>query len=369
MKINILLPYKEKFDKFKLSAVSVTVKNNLKYSKFKNNIMIYGQNVSNPIAKKNFNGIKKPLISFSSKNKYIAKKMCEYILTDNDPNQLIEIHNRPYLFHYIIKKINKYPISIFFHNDPLQMKGSKSVKERKELLSKANFIFCVSEFIKNKFLVGIHENKNKVVVIYNGVDRKIINKPKKYKEVLFVGRLVPEKGVRLYVNAVKKIIKYFPDYKFYLIGSSHLGSSNKNSTYAQNIIKDFTSIGENAVYEGYRHNDIIQKKMQRSSLVIVPSIWEEPFGLVVAEAMSNGAAIITSNVGGIPEIIGVNGIIIEEINEKKLIKQIKYLLSNSLKMETLQNLSWQNFSHTSVSSSNRLDDYRKQVIDLFSNNK
>ena len=42
--------------------------------------------------------------------------------------------------------------------------------------------------------------------------------------------------------------------------------------------------------------------MEKASIIIIPSKWEEPFGLVVAEAMSNGLAIISSKVGGIPEI-------------------------------------------------------------------
>ena len=47
MKINILLPYKEKFDENKASSVSITVKNNLMHTKFLNGIKVYGQNVEN----------------------------------------------------------------------------------------------------------------------------------------------------------------------------------------------------------------------------------------------------------------------------------------------------------------------------------
>ena len=45
MKINILLPYKEKFDKEKASSVSITVKNNLTYTRYLNDIKIFGQDV------------------------------------------------------------------------------------------------------------------------------------------------------------------------------------------------------------------------------------------------------------------------------------------------------------------------------------
>ena len=51
MKINILLPYKEKFDENKASSVSITVKNNLLHTKFLSDIKVYGQNVENPLLK------------------------------------------------------------------------------------------------------------------------------------------------------------------------------------------------------------------------------------------------------------------------------------------------------------------------------
>jgi glycosyltransferase involved in cell wall biosynthesis len=63
----------------------------------------------------------------------------------------------------------------------------------------------------------------------------------------------------------------------------------------------------------------------------VPSIWNERFGLVVAEGMSNGAAIITSKVEGIPEIIRKNGIVIENIDDNKLVYELKKLIEDKTK--------------------------------------
>ena len=129
MKINILLPYKEKFDKNKASSVSITVKNNLIHSNYLNQIKIFGQHVENPLFKDNFVGLKYSILSFKSKNKFLAHEMLKIISKDLDKNQLIEIHNRPYLVEEITGR-NKFPVSLFFHNDPLTMKGSKSIRER-----------------------------------------------------------------------------------------------------------------------------------------------------------------------------------------------------------------------------------------------
>ena len=72
MKINILLPYKEKFDENKAPSVSITVRNNLLHSNYLNQIKIFGQNVETPLFKDNFIGLKYSILSFKSKNKFIT---------------------------------------------------------------------------------------------------------------------------------------------------------------------------------------------------------------------------------------------------------------------------------------------------------
>ena len=84
MKINILLPFKEKFDKNKASSVSITVRNNLLYSNYINHIKIFGQNVQNPFFEDNFVGLKYSILSLKSKNKFLAHEMLKIINKDID---------------------------------------------------------------------------------------------------------------------------------------------------------------------------------------------------------------------------------------------------------------------------------------------
>ena len=361
MKINILLPYKEKFDVNKASSVSITVKNNLLHTEFLSHIKIYGQNVENPLFKNNFKGIKYSIFSLKSRNLFLAHKMLKMISKESSEKQLIEIHNRPYLIEQIAKNSN-FPITLFLHNDPQTMKGSKSVKDRQNILEKCEAVFCVSEFIKSKFLEGILIKTEKVYVLYNGVDRKIKKFPKKKKEILFVGRLVSEKGADLYVQTLRSIASTFPDWKFGLIGSFRLGEHKNSNSYAHKVIKSYKEIGSQAIFYGFKNQEFVEEKMKTSSIIVIPSIWEEPFGLVAAEAMSNGISIIASKVGGIPEIIGDNGILIENINYQKLKKNLTELLQNRPLRERYQQKSWENFKLSSALSSRKLDVYRRTIF-------
>ena len=360
MKINILLPYKEKFDENKASSVSITVRNNLLYSNYLNQVKIFGQNVERPLFKNNFVGLKYSILSFKSKNKFLAHEMLKIINKDPDKKQILEIHNRPYLIEEI-KRGNQFPVSLFFHNDPQTMKGSKSIRERENILSKCAAVFCVSEFIKKKFLEGISFNLQKVHVLYNGVEKKLKKFPIKKKEILFVGRLVIEKGVHFYVDAIKGLAQKYPEWSFGLIGSFKLGDNKNRNFYSDDIIKKMKSIGPQAQFYGFKNQEFVEEKMKRASIVVIPSIWEEPFGLVAAEAMSNGACIIASKVGGIPEIIKDNGILIDNITLKKLSSKIDFLIKNKKIRESYQRKAWENFKLSSEKSSQKLDHFREFI--------
>ena len=361
MKINILLPYKEKFDENKASSVSITVSNNLYHSKYVNQIKVFGQNVDNPLFKDNFIGLKYSILSFQSKNRFLASKMIEVISKDTDDKQLIEIHNRPYLVNQIAK-VNKFPISLFFHNDPQTMNGSRSIKDRENLLEKCTAIFCVSKYIRNSFLDGVSKNHKKVHVLYNGVDKKLKKFPKKRKEILFVGRLVPEKGVHHYVDSIKLIADCYNDWNFGLIGSFKLGDNQKKNQYANQIKNKFRQIGTQAKFYGFQNQEFVQEKMKTASIVVIPSTWQEPFGLVAAEAMCNAACIIASKVGGITEIVGNNGILIKNIDHLKLKQALIHLLNNEKLIEDYQKKSWKNFIFSSEISSRKLDRFRKIIL-------
>jgi glycosyltransferase involved in cell wall biosynthesis len=362
MQISILLPHKERFDKNLPSSVVITIKNNLFKSKFNKNIKIYGKKVDTPISKENFFGVEDTII-FRSKNKNLANVMCKDILKSKHKDHIIEIHNRPYLFKLIYKKLKKHHICIFFHNDPQHMKGSIKIEERLNLLKNSKMIYCVSKYIKRRFLEGIEGKFTNIKVLYNGVDRKINKMPKKNREVIFVGRLVPEKGIHIYIDAIEKIFEKFPLWKFSVIGSPYLGSSSKDTQFAKNQYTKFKKIGKQAHFTGFLNPEKVCQKMEKASIIVIPSLWEEPFGLVVAEAMANGIAIIASKVGGIPEIIEKNGILIKDISAEKLAKELSKMMTNNLNIVKYQKLAWQNFKLSSNASSMKLDKYREQILE------
>ena len=134
LNIATILPYKENYSFDKASAASLWVSEFYSRSKYKKNNIIFGHTKSKKYLTKNYINInlKNLKSKFKSTTGEYADKLAREI--NNNTFDIVEIHNRPQLLFKLLKKINKKFI-FYFHNDPLSMKGSKSIKERLKLLT------------------------------------------------------------------------------------------------------------------------------------------------------------------------------------------------------------------------------------------
>ena len=134
LNIATILPYKENYTLDKASAASLWVSEFFLKSKYKKNNIIYGHTKSKNYLTYNYKNInlKNLKSKFKSTTSEYADKLTKEI--NNNSFDIIEIHNRPQLLFKLVKKI-KNKFIFYFHNDPLSMKGSKSIKERLTLLN------------------------------------------------------------------------------------------------------------------------------------------------------------------------------------------------------------------------------------------
>jgi hypothetical protein len=101
MKIIIILPFKELYNKHRAGAVSILVNSHLKYSRYKKSTVIFGSEINDPMNKNFFHPIKKARL-FT--NRSYIKSIESFI--DNNVNTVVEIHNRPEYLIYL-KKISR----------------------------------------------------------------------------------------------------------------------------------------------------------------------------------------------------------------------------------------------------------------------
>ena len=92
---------------------------------------------------------------------------------------IIEIHNRPESLLYLIKKKVKAKLLFVFHNNPKEMRGSTSVKERIFIANNADQIYFVSKWVKDKFFEGLpYINRNNCEILYPAI-KPLTTFPKK----------------------------------------------------------------------------------------------------------------------------------------------------------------------------------------------
>ena len=349
MKIAILLPYKENFSPEYPWAVSLFVNETSSISRYRKKIIVFG----NTKYKKKYN---LRYININLKKNPLISQTKEYVnrfsrIQKKYDISLIEVHNRPSYILQLSKLVPEKIFSLYFHNDPLSMDGSKTIEERKKLLKICYKIIFNSNWSKKRFLEGLENkfiNSNKLVVFFQSAKKNkvsIINIKKNW--ITFVGKLNKAKGYDVFAKTINRILNKYPNWKAKIIGDE-----KREKIHLKH---------KNADILGFLPHEKVLKIFKKTSIAIACSRWEEPFGRTSLEASASGCAVIITNKGGLPETV-TNAKILNELNVYNLEKVIKSLIDNKSLRKEIQKLSIQNFYLTHEYVTKMIDEYRDNKL-------
>jgi glycogen synthase len=129
--------------------------------------------------------------------------------------------------------------------------------------------------------------------------------------VLFVGRLEPEKGIKQLVAAISRLLQVRPSLRMRIVGDGSLRS------WLEARISEGNAQG--LEYLGPRDAQSVAREMRKCAVLVVPSIWNEPAGLVCLEGIASGAIVVASRRGGIPELVGACGLLFNPDDESDIV--------------------------------------------------
>jgi glycosyltransferase involved in cell wall biosynthesis len=344
-KIAILLPYKEKYTVKLAAAASIWVKDYLRKSKLADQTIVFG-NISKKDKPLSKNYINLDISNIKYKTNYFyTKKFHDKCNKFNF--EIIEIHNRPESLIYLLKKKLDVKFIFIYHNNPQDLRYSKSVKERLYIVNNCEQIFFVSKWVMNKFFEGLpFKYKNNCEVLYPAISA-LKKMPKKEKIIIFTGKLNSSKGYDIFGKAVTNVLKKFPNWKAYAIGNE------RRETY---IFKH-----KNFKVIDWLPHDKILNFYKKSSISVVCSRWQEPFGRTAMESAAYGCATITSDRGGLKETFK-NNLIIKYLNPLKLEKLIIKIINNKKLLKKIQKNNLNNIIHALNIQVSKLDILKRNLF-------
>ena len=230
------------------------------------------------------------------------------------------------------------------------MDGSKSVQDRMYLIDNVDKLIFNSIWSKNRFFLNMNVDASTSIdvnVCYQSANKVKIDFKKKKNIISFIGKLNKAKGYDIFGNAIIDILNKYKNWKAIVIGDEE----REKIIFKHPRLKVI----------GFKKNRFILDLLKKTSISVVCSRWQEPFGRASLEAASRGSAVIISNTGGLPETTK-SGVILKSLSKKELVTAMEKLIIDKKKLLRTQKDNHKNFKFTHNYISNLVDTIREKTF-------
>lgn len=226
----------------------------------------------------------------------ILKKKFDIILVENRPGYALKLEKS------VTAKLVLHQENDFLNSQTLH--GRKIYDAFSRIINTSSYI---TDRVKT-----INPSDTKCKTVLNGIDthfffqaeplsRKQVDLTDKDFVIAYSGRLNEEKGILPLIQATKQL-NSIPNLRLLIIGASSYGKDKHPTPFIEKLEKESESIKNRVIFTGFVDYNQVPSYLKMADIAVVPSMWEEPFGLTVVEAMAAGLPLITTRSGGIPEI-------------------------------------------------------------------
>jgi glycosyltransferase involved in cell wall biosynthesis len=214
-------------------------------------------------------------------------------------------------------------------------------------------IIGCAEYITNRIEKRFPEYAERCATVYNGADVNEFSRPKRTrdkgngKRFIFVSRVSPEKGVHILLQAFANVLAHEPDSELNIVGGVHIPplsfiveqSSDPVvlslrhfyvSGYMEYLQEQAKVAGNNVSFAGFVPHRELAPLLSAADVFVQPSVWGEPFGMSVVEAMAAGLPVVSSRTGGLSESVvhGRTGLLVERNDPAALANAMLSLISD-----------------------------------------
>lgn len=250
-----------------------------------------------------------------------------YTMANKDELDVVHIYTNEEDTALPFAKLCNKPV-VFTHHDPFNF-----LIKYKNLFPKYPELNWISMSLAQR--KGMPKNTNWIANIYHGLNPKLYKANFDANEgyVAYMGRIIEPKGLHLAIEAVKLFNKVAKTPLKLKIAGKHYAEHSKDS-YWQNVIQP--ELNNTIEYVGFIKDTKDKNEfLSGAKGLIVPSIFDEPFGMVMIEALASGTPVIGLNSGAIPEVVTENktGFVVNKSSDEK--KVVKELAGSIAKLDKL----------------------------------
>ncbi len=170
------------------------------------------------------------------------------------------------------------------------------------------------------------------IVIGNPYDDHVFHLPSSEEprphQLLFVGRLVPDKGLDVLLRALAILHSRGRRPQLRVVGDGFNGGASTLSEWRQEAAN--LGLKEQVIFLGGKDSADIAEEMRQSQILVVPSTWQEPFGIVALEGLASGCRVVASSGGGLPDAGGPFASYFENGSAEDLVRVLGPLLDGPL---------------------------------------
>jgi glycosyltransferase involved in cell wall biosynthesis len=255
----------------------------------------------------------------------------------------------------VIRKLHpRCRISLHMQCEWLSQLDTGLVEKR---LNQTDLVIGCSEYITRKTAKKFPQYANRCVTVPNAASEVASDggSRRDSKAVLCVNRLSPEKGIHILIQAFRQVLKKFPDARLHLVGGAWAvpleflvelsdepqvralrvfyknGGSGTKDPYVEVLEKEAgEELGKRINFEGHVVHDQIGQYYKRAAVLVSSSVWNEPFGISLVEAMMHGVPVVATRVGGMTYTVdhGRTGFLVDPEDPTALAKAICEILGD-----------------------------------------
>jgi glycosyltransferase involved in cell wall biosynthesis len=212
------------------------------------------------------------------------------------------------------------------------LSGASDLKTRSSRLKRAILRRCCNVAISDA--VAYHIGHPSVILgnPYDSDTFRRIPEVERNRELLFVGRLVSDKGLDLLLHAMRRLLDSGCSPALTVVGDGPDRATNES------LVQEL-KLGECVKFAGFVRGIELARLMNAHHVLVIPSRWAEPFGIVALEGIACGCVIVGSNAGGLREAIGPCGWTVPNGDVSALAETLHHVLANAKDGEEMRSKS------------------------------